>query len=107
MRGIAGQEQPAVAHGRADETAHRRDALVQDLAILEIPAGEHQPLLQFGPDPLVRPARHFCVRVDLEVKPADRRAAQAVQRKSAPMAGVDQLIGGCGTSAKMPSQANG
>ncbi len=52
-----------------------------------------EPDAQLLPHPLVGPARHVLVRIDLDVEPADLRRAQAVQREAALVPRVDELVG--------------
>ena len=80
-------------HRRADEGAHRRDALLGDRAGLQGPAGQRHPGRERLPDPVVRPVLDLLRRVDLHVEPAHRRRAHAVQREPVGVPGVDQLVG--------------
>ncbi len=93
MRRVTGQEQPAVAHRRADEAAHRRDSLLQDRPFLQLPAWQREAPLQLRPDAFVRPRGDLLVRRHLQVEPAQLRAPQAVQREARLVMGIDELVG--------------
>ena len=61
--GVAGQVEPAVLHGLGDEGAHRRDALLDDLAGGQRESGHGlQARPQLGPDALVGPLGRVGVR---------------------------------------------
>src|SRR3954470_6560955 len=92
--GVAGEEQAAVLHRLADEAAHRDDAFLEDLALLEPEALALGPGLQLRPDPVVGPVVGRVVRVALEVETLDAGRAGADQREAALVAGVDQLVRG-------------
>ncbi len=94
VRRVPGQEQPPVTHGRGDEAAHRRDGLLGDRAVLQLPARDLQPVPQLGPDPVVGPALDVVLRAYLQVQPADLRGAHGVQREPVLVARVDELVGG-------------
>jgi hypothetical protein len=93
VRGVAGEEQPPVLHGRGDEAAHRRDGLLRDRALLQVPSGYGQPVLQLVPDPVVGPPFDVLVGGHLQVEPADLRRAHGVQREPVLVPGVDELVG--------------
>ena len=71
MGGITSDEQAAMAHRRRDEAAHRRHALLHDVAFSE-PAAliVAEPLVQLLPDPVVGPVRNIVVVRALKVEPA-------------------------------------
>jgi hypothetical protein len=94
VRGVTRQEQPLVAHGRGDEAAHRRDGLLRDRALLQVPARHAQPVAQLGPDPVIGPPLDLLVGRHLQVQPADLRRTHGVQRKAVFVPGVDELVGG-------------
>ena len=93
VRRVAGQEQPPVAHGRGHEAAHRRDGLLADLALLQLPARHLQAVLELGPDPVVGPVADDLVRGNLQVEPADLRGTHGVQREAVLVPTVDELVG--------------
>jgi hypothetical protein len=103
VRGVAGQEEPAVLHRLADEAAHRRDALVEDRALVDLADAD----AQLVPDALVGPLLQALVLWDLEVEPADRGRAHRVQREAALVPGVDELIGARRRLGEDPQPAEG
>jgi hypothetical protein len=66
--GVAGQEQPAVAHGLGDEAAQRRDRLLERRAARDPGAGfRAQAQAQLVPEPLVAPVLDLLVETALDV----------------------------------------
>ena len=88
--GVARQEEAAALHGLSDQAAHRRDAVLDDLARLQPGLGQPKP--ELIPDAILRPGVHRLVGVDLKVEAADLRGPHAVQRKAALVVGVDQFV---------------
>src|SRR5438067_5587982 len=89
--GVARQEEAAALHGLSYQAAHRRDAVLDDLAGLQPGLGQPKP--ELIPDAILRPGVHRLGGVDLKVEAADLRGPHAVQRKAALVVGVDQLVG--------------
>src|SRR6266446_2518740 len=93
VRGVAGEEQPAVPHRIDDEAAHRDDALLHDGAF-----GQPEAVLaaeacaELLPDTLVGPALLVVARVALEIKPLQAGGARAHEREPSLVPGVDQLL---------------
>src|ERR1700681_4205988 len=50
--------------------------------------------MQILPDPFIRPVADILLGRDLQIQPRDFRRAHAIERESALMVGVDQLIMG-------------
>src|ERR1035437_8438343 len=92
--GVADQEQLAETHRVAHQAAHRGDALVEDLPVLECPARGAKPYIQLLPDAIIRPVRDVFVRGDLQVEAADGLRAHAVHGKAPLVERVDELVGG-------------
>ena len=95
VRGVAGEEQPAVPHRRLDERAHRQHRPVGDRAGLQRPAvlTVAEPRGEPVPDPVVGPVVERRVVRHLEVEPRHRRRPHRVQREAVRVPGVDQLVG--------------
>ena len=91
MRAVAGQEQAAVLHRLDHEAAHRRDALLQHLALGQL-ARAAQPLMQLVPDARIGPSLDLLVVVALQIKPRQRHRAHGVEREAAVGVGVDQFV---------------
>src|SRR5215217_5936751 len=93
VRGVPGEEEPAVAHRLGDEAAHRDDALLGDLPFRERPVvvgGE--PRVELLPDPPVGPVVGVVVGVALEVEALDLRRTSADQGEASLVVRVDQLL---------------
>src|SRR4029079_5142728 len=95
------QKQPAVLHGLDDKTAHRRNALLQHRAFLQL-ARATETLVQFIPDALVGPVLDFLVMIALQVETGQRRRPHGVERKTAIGIGIDQLMIGRRTFRQDP-----
>ena len=111
VRGVAGQEQPAVAHRLGHEAAHAGHALLEHRALVEREA--RRPAAG-GCPARPRSARRTSRRRrssgrHLQVQPGDLGAAHASSSaKPFVVVGVDELVGAsAAASARMPSQANG
>ena len=100
--------EPPVLHRLADEAAHARDALLEDRALLELPAVDGRPQLELLPDAIVGPQPRRPRRVRPGRSSArgrgERRESSANPRSL--YAYTSSSIDGA-TSARMPSQPNG
>ena len=74
MGGIAGQEQPPMLHRLDHEAAHRRDALLKELALGERPRAA-EPRVQFLPDARIRPVLDVVVGRALDDRAAPASAS--------------------------------
>src|SRR4051794_308030 len=93
MGGIASQEQPAKLHRLDYEATHGGDAALADRPFLQLPAVvRRQAGVQFLPDPLFGPSVELLLRPALDIEAAELRRAHAVQRETALMISVDQLM---------------
>ena len=94
VRGVAGQEKPAVAHRFGDEAPHRRHRLLRDRAdVRRPPIPRGQPRLELVPDAIVGPVVDVLVRRTLQIQARHRRRAHAEERKAAFVQAVDQFLG--------------
>ncbi len=91
MGGVAGEKQPSRLHRLGDVAAHRRNALLQDLAALERPHAA-EPRFELVPDALVGPSVNVLLRRALHIEPRHARPAHGEQRKAALVEAVDQLF---------------
>src|SRR5215210_5308554 len=95
VRGVTGEEEPAVLHRLDGEAAHRRDAstFLEDWSLGERPAfvcGE--PRVQLFPNAFVRPVLDVVIGVALDVEAGKLGRAHAVQGEAALVVRVDQLL---------------
>src|SRR5262249_26219348 len=91
MRGVAGQEQPAVLHRLRYEAAHGGDALLQETALGE-PAGAADGGVKLMPDAFIGPGLNVIVGRALHVEARQARRAHGVKREAALVIGIDQLV---------------
>src|SRR5215212_345673 len=94
VRGVAGQEQAPVLHRLDHDAAHRRDALLDDRALVERPAVRGSEAgAQLVPYPLVGPGLDLVGGVALQIEAAELRRAEAVQGEAAVVMAIDELVG--------------
>src|SRR5258708_2779505 len=89
MRGIAGEEQPAMAHRLSDEASQRSDRFLDRRAgndLIRHILGA--PRLELRPETIVRPRLDLVVEIALDVVAAEHRTALRGQRKAALMIDV-------------------
>ena len=103
--GVAGEEEPTVAHRLADVAPHPGDALLEDRSFGERPSLQAQAGLQLLPDALVRPLGEVLVGSRLEVEAAELRGAEAEEREPALVVGVDELVARGGNRREDPEPA--
>src|SRR6185369_11821676 len=92
------KEETTILKRLDNEAAHPSNALLQDSAFCRTPAvfAAESPA-KLAPDAIIAPFRDILIGFALEVEPRDARGSHAVERKSAFVVHVDQLIaGGCG-----------
>ena len=93
VRGIAREEQTPVAHGLADETAHRHDVLLEDRPLYRLPAVVgRETLAQLAPDAVLAPLRRIVVRIALQVHALDLGRARTDQGETTLVQGVDEFL---------------
>ena len=92
VRGVAREEQAAVAHRLADIAAHPGDAFLEDRPLGERPALEAEPCLQLLPDTVVRPLGEVLVGAALDVEATELGRAKAQEREPAVVVRVDELV---------------
>ena len=92
---VAGEEQPAVRHRLDDVVVHVEHPLLDQPALGERRGpGRPQPVVQLGPDPVVRPVLRVVARRALEVVAGDLGAAGHVAGEAARMDAEDHAVGG-------------
>ena len=91
MGGVAGEQQPAVAHRLADEAAEAEHRARGDGTIHQLQTVRVDPGLQLGPDPVVGPGGDVGVGIALDVHPLQGRRALADQGEASLGVAVDQL----------------
>src|SRR6476661_5240032 len=91
VRAVAGKEKPTILHRFDDETAHRRNALLQHLAFGEF-AGSAEPPVQFVPDTVVGPGFNLLIVITLKIEPRQAWGTHGVERKAAISVGIDQFV---------------
>ena len=97
VRGVPGEQHPAVAHRLGDVAAHRQHGLRGDGPAVQGPvAVDGGAGVQLVPDALVGPVGGIGAVGDLEVEPADGGGTHAEQGEPALGVGVDQLVAGRG-----------
>ena len=92
MRGVPGEEKPAVLHRLGDEAAHAGDALLEHRPLGERPAVDPEPRLQLAPDAVVGPLGDVLVGPALDIEARELRRAEAEEREAALVVRVDQLV---------------
>src|SRR5262249_11656641 len=84
-------EEAAILHRLNDEAPHRRNALLQHRALLQL-ARAAKPFVQLIPDAGIGPVLDFFIVTALQIEPRQCRPAHRVKRESAIGVGVDQFM---------------
>src|SRR6202034_4408692 len=90
---ISGQKQMAKLQGLGHKAPHSGYALLQNAALgRPPPVRATQASLQFTPDAVIAPLRDILIRGALQIEPRDAWGTHAVQRKTARVVHIDQLL---------------